>query len=182
MALFDSNRTDAELAELQDQLSDLAAEVRTLWRLLGAATAGSGVDEVAVRNSTGYSASDRIARDLGYRLGRGQSAGVIVRSVLERLKNAAERRVERALAGALGGGIAGSFAGGLGAALIEEGVNAIIRALRSRRLHLPLVEDKPAGGFPLAADYREIVPAGTEREDNIEQELARKLAQYAMED
>ena len=182
MSLFDTNRTDAELADLQDQLSDLVAEVRTLWRLLGAATAGSGVDEVAVRSSTGYSASDRIARDLGYRLGRGQSAGVIVRSVLERLENAAERRVERALAGALGGGIAGSFVGGLGAALIEEGVNAIIRALRSRRLHLPPVEDAPHGEFPLAAGYRAVAPAGMEREDSLERELARKLAHYAMED
>jgi len=182
MPLFETNHTESELEELQDQLNDLAAEVRALWRSLGAATYEGEEPHIGRRAPAGHAASDRFARDLGYRLGRGQSAGVIVRSVLERLESAAQRRVERALAGALGGGLFGGFAGGLGAALMAEGVNAIVRALRSRRLNLPPVEQWPSGSFPQAADYREIVPAGGEREDRLERELARKLAQYVMED
>ncbi len=179
------NGTQEELDDLAARVEQLNSRVAELWSRITASALplpGSRREDVFGGKELLGVSLESLARRAGFQLTSGASIETVLRTAVQRVEQAAGRSVERWLATTVGGGLMGSFAGGAGVALLEAGMEALVRAFQKRRLTLPEVEERPFGGFPRYAQQQMLMPSGTERDDSLERSLARRLARTLAEE
>ncbi len=181
--LFKDN-TREELDDLAARVEELSQRVAGLWGRITGSSEGMPHPEGLRRFSTdglfGISL-ESLARRTGYQLVGGDNLDIVVRTAVRQVEQAASRRLEKLIAPKLGGGLLVSLVGGGVTALLDAGIAAITRLFKKRRLDLPQVEERAYGGFPRFARKASVIPAGTERDDRLERELAGMLARSIAE-
>ena len=181
MSLLADQRTE-DIDALNTRIDELAREV--------AALRAQSRDDTAAGESAGASkldgaldsALENALRRIGITIARGGSLEDAAGAVASQLEHVAGRKLESWLVAEAGGGLLGALVGGAGAALFEEAVAAVVRALKPRRLYLPEVEESSPAGFPLYAARGSIFPQGAERDDSLERSLAQELARAISEE
>jgi hypothetical protein len=181
VSLFIDQR-DADIDALNTRIDELAREVSALKspprddtgaiEEIGASKLASALD----------SALENALRRIGITIARGGSLEDAAGAVASQLERVAGRKLESWLVAEAGGGLLGALVGGAGAALFSEAIDAVVRAIKPRRLYLPEVEESPHAGFPVYAARGSIFPQGDERDDSLERSLAQELARAISEE
>jgi hypothetical protein len=172
----DIDALNARLDEMEREIAQLKAQGST-----GNTDGGSISDEHALGAQLD-AALESAFRRIGITIARGGSLEDAAGAVASQLERVAGRRLESWLIEEAGGGLLGALIGGAGAALFGEAIDAVVRAIKPRRQYLPAVEESAYAGFPLYAARGSIFPAGTERDDTLERNLARELARTLSEE
>lgn len=167
MARFDWDNRNDELAELADQVSELASRVEQIWSAL----AGRGRGEISLAEGVHRGGVEKLlglnlgswARRAGYYIARGSGWEPLERTLRSTLEREVGKRWEKLLVRSLGASVLTSFVGGAGVALVDSLSSALSRALKPRRLNLPELTPLAEGYFPGAASYRQVLPRGSER-------------------
>lgn len=181
MSLFIDQRNE-DIDALNTRIDELAREIAALKSLPRDDTGASEGAGTSKLESALDSALESALRRIGITIARGGSLEDAASAVASQLEYVAGRKLESWLAAEAGGGLLGALAGGAGAALFSEAIDAVVRAIKPRRLYLPDVEDTTSAAFPMYAARGSIFPQGGERDDSLERSLAQELARAISEE
>ncbi len=181
MSLFIGQR-DEDIDALNTRIDELAREVAALKSLQREETDASDGAGTSKLDDTLDSALENALRRIGITIARGGSLDDAVGAVASQLEHVAGRKLESWLVAEAGGGLLGALVGGAGAALFSDAIDAVVRAIRPRRLYLHEVEDSTFAAFPMYAARGSIFPQGDERDDALERSLAQELARAISEE
>ncbi len=146
------NSIEDRVEDIDRKLSELAEQINATWSFLTSRRLGEipfireRIEERPVRFAD--IDLDRLVRRLGMTFGRGGGLSSAESVLVSTLEASAGRAWQKFLTKALGTSLFTDFATGVGVSLIDSLFSAIGRAIKPKRLNLPLLPPEPIGSFP----------------------------------